>query len=168
MQDLQLVSYWSWNTLAVASFEIIVIIRTYSCHVIVVDMKNEHAKCSKEGLSIMAVHSLAEWRYCVTQQGIWGTSEILYFQVFCIEHCHPSVFADVPCFLNVLWSWIILELSMVIFPDPLFLSASPYLPTHPPTLLYRRQEGFVFRIPEYVPSFGTKRSQRSSQSWTLG
>lgn len=45
------------HTLAVESFEIIVIIKICSCHVIVVDMKNEHAKCSKEGLNIMTLHN---------------------------------------------------------------------------------------------------------------
>jgi hypothetical protein len=58
------------HILTVESFEIIVIIKTCSCHVIVVDMKNEHAKCSKEGINIMALHNLVGWRYCVTQQGI--------------------------------------------------------------------------------------------------
>lgn len=55
------------HTMAVESFEIIVIIKICSCHVIVVDMKIEHAKCSKEGLNIMALHNLVGWRYCVTQ-----------------------------------------------------------------------------------------------------
>lgn len=58
------------HALAGESFEIIVIIKTSGCYVIVVDMKNEHAKCSKEGLNIMALHNLVGWGYCVTQQGI--------------------------------------------------------------------------------------------------
>jgi hypothetical protein len=58
------------HTLAVKSFESVVIFETCGCHVIAVDMKSEHAKCSKEGLNIMALHNLAGWRYCVTQKGI--------------------------------------------------------------------------------------------------
>jgi hypothetical protein len=36
----------------------------------VVGMENEYARCSKEGLNIMALYNLVEWRYCATQQGI--------------------------------------------------------------------------------------------------
>jgi hypothetical protein len=57
------------HTLAVESFEIIVIYKTCSCHM-TVDTENEHAKCCKEGLNIMAPHNLVGWRYCATQQGI--------------------------------------------------------------------------------------------------
>jgi hypothetical protein len=57
------------HTLAVESFEIIVIIKTCSC-LVIVHMKNGLAKRSEEDLNIMTLHNIVGWRYCVTQQGI--------------------------------------------------------------------------------------------------
>jgi hypothetical protein len=54
------------KALTVESFEII-IYKTCSCHMTVVGMENEQAKCSKEGLNIMALHNLVGWRYCAVQ-----------------------------------------------------------------------------------------------------
>jgi hypothetical protein len=91
------------HTSSAESFEIIVIIKTCSYHV-VVDMKNEHAKYSKEDLNIMALHNLAAWRDCECDRSR-HLRNIRNFILpsFYIEHSLSFVFANVH-FLAVLWS----------------------------------------------------------------
>jgi hypothetical protein len=82
--DTEVETLWLWE-----SFEIIVIIKTCSCHVIV-DMKNEHTKCSKEGLNIMALHNLVGWRYCVTTRHLRNIRNSI-LKSFFLHRAHSSI-----------------------------------------------------------------------------